>query len=222
MAADNLASYIDHTQLRPEATSEQVQQLCAEAKQYHFAAVCIAPCYVMLAKEALAGTAVRVATVVGFPLGYQHATVKFLETQQAIADGANEIDVVMNISAFKSGRYHEVENELSDLARCCHLKEAELKVIIETAYLSAAEIEKACGICVAAGVDYVKTSTGFAASGAKIEDVQLMRKTLPAHIKIKAAGGIKTFADAQAFIKAGADRLGCSASIQIIEHEQNS
>lgn len=222
MATGNLASYIDHTQLRPEATIEQVQQLCEEAKRYGFAAVCIAPCYVAFAKEQLTGTAVRIATVVGFPLGYQHSKVKFLETHQAVADGAHEIDVVINMSAFKSGRYEEVENELSDLAKFCHLKEAELKVIIETAYLTAAEIEKACAICTTAGVDYVKTSTGFAGSGAKLEDVQLMRKVLPDHIKIKAAGGIKTFADAQAFIKAGADRLGCSASIQIIEHEQNS
>ena len=191
MATGNLASFIDLTQLRPDATIEQVAQLCSEAKRFNFAAVCIAPCYVAFAKEQLAGTAVNIATVVGFPLGYQHAKVKFLETHQAIADGANEIDVVMNISAFKSGQYEAVENELSDLAKFCHLKEAELKVIIETAYLSAAEIEKACAICVAAGADYVKTSTGFAASGAKLEDVQLMRKVLPTHVKIKAAGGIK-------------------------------
>jgi len=221
MATGNLASYIDHTQLRPEATAEQVQQLCNEAKRYSFAAVCIAPCYVALAKETLANTSVRVATVVGFPLGYQHSKVKFLETHQAITDGAHEIDVVMNISAFKSGRYQEVENELGDLAKFCHLKEAELKVIIETAYLTSAEIEKACALCVAAGADYVKTSTGFAASGAKLEDIKLMRRVLPEHIKIKAAGGIRTFEDAQAFIKAGANRIGCSASIQIIEHEQN-
>lgn len=221
MATGNLASYIDHTQLRPEATAGQVQQICEEAKRYNFAAVCIAPCYVALAKEILTGTVVRIATVVGFPLGYQHTKVKFLETHQAIADGAHEIDVVMNISAFKSGRYDAIENELGDLAKFCHLKEAELKVIIETAYLSSEEIEKACAICVSAGVDYVKTSTGFASSGAKLEDVALMRKVLPAHIKIKAAGGIRTFEDAQAFIRAGADRIGCSASIQIIEHEKN-
>ena len=221
MATGNLASYIDHTQLRPEATAEQVQQLCNEAKRYSFAAVCIAPCYVALAKETLANTSVRVATVVGFPLGYQHSKVKFLETHQAITDGAHEIDVVMNISAFKSGRYQEVENELGDLAKFCHLKEAELKVIIETAYLTSEEIEKACALCVAAGADYVKTSTGFAASGAKLEDIKLMRRVLPEHIKIKAAGGIRKFEDAQAFIKAGANRIGCSASIQIIEHEQN-
>ncbi|RAU83831.1 deoxyribose-phosphate aldolase [Pontibacter arcticus] len=220
MAIADLASYIDHTQLRPEATAEQVQLLCDEARQYGFAAVCIAPCYVQLAVERLGpGTMVKVATVVGFPLGYQHAKVKLLETHQAIADGASEIDVVMNISAFKSGKYKEVESELSDLANFCHLNNAELKVIIETALLTSEEIEKACAICAAAGVDYVKTSTGFASAGATLENVRLMRRVLPATMKIKAAGGIKTFADAEALIRAGADRLGCSASIQIVDHE---
>ncbi|QCR23419.1 deoxyribose-phosphate aldolase [Pontibacter sp. SGAir0037] len=220
MSGEEIAAHIDHTQLKPEATAGQIVQLCREAETYGFAAVCVPPCYVALAKDTLGtGTKVKLATVIGFPLGYQHHKVKFLETHQAIADGANEIDVVMNVSAFKSGQYVEVENELSDLAKFCHLKEAELKVIIETALLSAEEIVKACEICTAAGVDYVKTSTGFAASGARAEDIKLMRRTLPAQIKIKASGGIKTFADAQALIEAGADRLGCSASIQIISHE---
>jgi deoxyribose-phosphate aldolase len=223
MSGGELASYIDHTLLRPDATEEQVLQLCDEACSYSFAAVCIAPCYVQLARERLGpGTLVKIATVVGFPLGYQHTKVKFLEAHQAIEDGAREIDVVMNISAFKSGKYAYVENELGDLAKFCHLKEAELKVIIETALLSKEEIEKACEICVAAGADFVKTSTGFAGGGAKVEDILLMRRVLPNHIKIKASGGIKTFADAQALIQAGADRLGCSASIQIVKHEQSA
>ncbi|MCC9165904.1 deoxyribose-phosphate aldolase [Pontibacter harenae] len=220
MSKKELASYIDHTQLKPEATTDQVRQLCHEANTYGFAAVCVAPVYVALAKEALGESSeVRIATVVGFPLGYQHHKVKFLETHQAIADGATEIDVVMNISAFKSGDYKAVENELSDLANFCHLKEAELKVIIETALLTPAEIEKACELCVAAGADYVKTSTGFSTRGASLEDIELMRGVLPPHMKIKASGGIKTFVQAEALIKAGADRLGCSASIQIINHE---
>jgi deoxyribose-phosphate aldolase len=220
MTGEELASYIDHTQLRPDATQSMVEQLCDEARNYGFAAVCVAPCYVQLAKERLGpGTQVKVATVVGFPLGYQHAKVKLLETHQAIADGADEIDVVMNISAFKSGKYAEVEQELSDLANFCHLNQAELKVIIETALLSSEEIEQACTICAAAGVDFVKTSTGFASRGASVEDVKLMRRVLPASMRIKAAGGIKTFADAEALIKAGADRLGCSASIQITKNE---
>ncbi|PKV66700.1 deoxyribose-phosphate aldolase [Pontibacter ramchanderi] len=223
MSGEELATYIDHTILRPDATQEQVLQLCDEARNYNFAAVCVPPCYVQLATERLGpGSLVKVATVVGFPLGYSHSKVKFLETHQAIADGANEIDVVMNVSFFKSGRYSEIQNELSDLANFCHLKEAELKVIIETALLSHDEIAKACEICAAAGVDFVKTSTGFASGGARVEDVQLMRRVLPNHIKIKASGGIKTYADALALIEAGADRLGCSASIQIVKHEQSA
>ena len=223
MAGEELATYIDHTQLKPDATAEQVLQLCDEARNYGFAAVCIAPCYVQLAKERLGpGTLVKVATVVGFPLGYQHSKVKFLETHQAIADGANEIDVVMNISAFKSGKYEEVENELGDLAKFCHLKEAELKVIIETALLSEEEIVEACKLCANAGVDFVKTSTGFASRGATVEDIKLMRRVLPKSMKIKASGGIRTYEDAEALIKAGADRLGCSASVQIVTHEQQN
>lgn len=223
MAGEELASYIDHTQLKPDATVDQILQLCDEARNYGFAAVCIAPCYVQLAKERLGpGSLVKVATVVGFPLGYQHSKVKFLETHQAIADGANEIDVVINISAFKSGKYEEVENELSDLAKFCHLKEAELKVIIETALLSEEEIIKACELCVNAGVDFVKTSTGFASRGATVEDIKLMRRVLPKSMKIKASGGIRTYEDAEAMVKAGADRLGCSASVQIVTYEQQN
>ena len=222
MEADELASYIDHTQLRPDATAAQVVQLCNEARNYGFAAVCIAPCYVALAKESLGpGSLVKVATVVGFPLGYQHEKVKLLETHQAIEDGADEIDVVMNISAFKSGKYTAVEKELSELAQFCHLKKAKLKVILETALLSPEEIEKACEICVTAEADYVKTSTGFASRGASVEDVKLMRRVLPKQVKIKASGGIKTFADAEAFINAGADRLGCSAGVKIVTHEED-
>lgn len=221
MAANNLASYIDHTILKPDATEAQVLQICDEARQYNFAAVCVPPCYVQVSKERLAGTSVNIATVVGFPLGYNHPKVKFLETHQAIADGANEIDVVINVSAFKSGKYSEVENELSELAKFCHLKEAQLKVIIETALLTDDEIVKACELCANAGVDYVKTSTGFAGKGATVAHIELMRRVLPSHIKIKASGGIRTFEDAQALVKAGADRLGCSASIQIVSHEQN-
>ncbi len=220
MTGPELAAYIDHTILKPDATEEQVMQICDEARNYGFAAVCVPPCYVQQACERLGpGSLVRVATVVGFPLGYHHAKVKFLETHQAIADGAQEIDVVMNISAFKSGKFVEVQNELNDLAKFCHLKEAELKVIIETALLTEEEIKKACELCAAAGVDYVKTSTGFAATGATVEDVKLMRSVLPANIKIKAAGGIRTTADAEALIQAGADRLGCSASIKIVTNE---
>ncbi|WP_347159618.1 deoxyribose-phosphate aldolase [Pontibacter chitinilyticus] len=217
MAGEEIAAYIDHTLLRPEATEEQVQQLCDEARNYGFAAVCVPPCYVQLSRERLGpGALVKVATVVGFPLGYQHSKVKLLETHQAIADGASEIDVVINLAAFKSGKYEEVQAELTDLASFCHLNKAELKVVIETALLSEEEIVKACELCAAAGADYVKTSTGFAARGASVADIKLMRRVLPKHLKIKASGGIRTSADAEALIKAGADRLGCSAGIQIV------
>lgn len=220
VAGEDIASYIDHTLLRPDATASQVLQVCDEARSYGFAAVCVPPCYVQQAKERLGvGTLVKIATVIGFPLGYQHPKVKFLETHQAIEDGANEIDVVMNVSFFKSGKYKEVENELSDLAKFCHMRDAELKVIIETALLTEEEIIKACSICTSAGADYVKTSTGFAAKGATVEHIKLMRRVLPSKMKIKASGGIRTTAEAEALIKAGADRLGCSASIQIVSHE---
>ncbi|WP_242923545.1 deoxyribose-phosphate aldolase [Pontibacter liquoris] len=223
MAGDELALHIDHTLLRADATADQIAQLCDEARSYGFAAVCVPPCYVQLVKERLGpGTLVKIATVVGFPLGYQHAKVKLLEAHQAVADGATEVDVVMNIAAFKSGKYEEVRTELADLADFCHLQNAELKVIIETALLNQEEIVQACELCAAAGADYVKTSTGFASKGATVEDVKLMRRVLPAQVKIKAAGGIKTFAAAEALINAGADRIGCSASIQIVTHEQNS
>ncbi|MDX5437351.1 MAG: deoxyribose-phosphate aldolase [Pontibacter sp.] len=223
MTGEEIASCIDHTLLKPDATADQMLQLCDEARNYGFAAVCVPPCYVQLAKERLGpGSLVKVATVVGFPLGYQHSKVKFLETHQAIADGANEIDVVMNVSAFKSGKYEEVENELSDLAKFCHLKEAELKVIIETALLTEEEIIEACNICANAGADFVKTSTGFASRGSSLEDIRVMRRALPKSIKIKASGGIRTYEDAEALIKAGADRLGCSASVQIVNHEQQN
>ncbi|AKD03190.1 deoxyribose-phosphate aldolase [Pontibacter korlensis] len=223
MSGEDIASFIDHTLLRPDATVEQVHQLCDEARSYGFAAVCVPPCYVQEANTRLGvGAQVKIATVVGFPLGYHHHKVKFLETHQAIEDGATEIDVVMNISYFKSGRYKEVENELSDLAKFCHMKEAELKVIIETALLTEDEIVKACSICTSAGADYVKTSTGFAAKGATVEHIKLMRRVLPSRMKIKASGGIRTAPEAEALIRAGADRLGCSASIQIVTYEQNS
>ena len=220
MTGEQLAAYIDHTLLRPDATAGMVQQLCDEAIEYGFAAVCVPPCYVQLAREHLGSdTPVKLATVVGFPLGYQQEKVKMLETELAIVEGASEIDVVMNIAAFKSGNYDTVQEELTNLTEFCELHQVELKVIIETALLSQDEIVKACELCAAANVHYVKTSTGFASRGATVADIELMRRSLPGHIKIKASGGIKTFAEAEALVKAGADRLGCSASIRIIKNE---
>ncbi|MBA9079501.1 MULTISPECIES: deoxyribose-phosphate aldolase [Rufibacter] len=212
----SLAPYIDHTVLRPDTTQALVAQLCQEAAEHHFAAVCVPPCFVKQAVAALQDTGVQVATVVGFPLGYQLAKVKFFEAHQALAEGATEIDVVMNIAAFKSGRHEEVMSELQELSTLCHFKNSILKVIIETALLSPSEMVQVCKLCIEAEVDYVKTSTGFAASGAQVEDILLLRATLPAHIKIKASGGIKTKEAALALVKAGADRIGTSSGVSLL------
>lgn len=213
---ESLAPYIDHTVLKPDTTRAMVEQLCQEAAHHHFAAVCVPPCFVKQAVAALQDTGVQVATVVGFPLGYQLAKVKFFEAHQALTEGATEIDVVMNMAAFKSGKHEEVMSELQELSTLCHFKQSILKVIIETALLSPEEIVQACRICEEAEADYVKTSTGFASSGAKVEDILLMRANLPGHIKIKASGGIKTREAALALVKAGADRIGTSSGVSLL------
>ncbi len=211
-----LASHLDHTLLRPDATRAQLAQLCHEAAAHGFATVCVPPCFVALAAKALAGTAVAVCTVIGFPLGYTTTTSKLAEAATALADGATELDMVINLTDLKSGRVGEVQAEVEALARCCHAQGALLKVIIETALLDAAEIETVCGCCAAAGADFVKTSTGFASRGASVEDVQLMRRVLPPHVRIKAAGGIRSRATALALLAAGADRLGSSNSLALL------
>lgn len=193
-----------------------VVRLCQEAAHHKFAAVCVPPCFVKQAVSALQDTGVEVATVVGFPLGYQLTKVKFFEAHQALTEGATEIDVVMNIAAFKSGKYEEVRNELHELSTLCHFKNAQLKVIIETALLSKEEIVTACKLCTQAEADFVKTSTGFSSSGAQLEDIILMRANLPQHIKIKASGGIKTKEAALALVKAGADRIGTSSGVSLL------
>ncbi len=216
----NLAAYIDHTLLRPDGTEAQVRQLCQEARAHGFASACVPPCYVALAAELLDGSSTAVCTVVGFPLGYATRLVKFREAEVALADGAHELDMVLNVSALKSGQAARVQAEIQDLADLVHLHDALLKVIIETALLDAAEIEQACGLCAAAGADFVKTSTGFASRGASFEDVRLMRRVLPAHVKIKAAGGIRSRAAALALVEAGADRIGSSNSLALIADDE--
>ncbi|TGE19855.1 deoxyribose-phosphate aldolase [Hymenobacter elongatus] len=216
-STNELAARIDHTLLRPDATEAQIAQLCTEAAQARFASVCVPPCYVRFAAERLQGSGVPVCTVVGFPLGYQITKVKFFETHQALADGAMEIDMVINVAAFKSGRLTEVQDEIGQLAELCHVKKAILKVIIETALLTDEEIITACQLCESAGADFVKTSTGFASRGASVEDIRLMRRHLPAHMRIKAAGGIRTRTAALALVMAGADRLGSSNSLALLE-----
>ena len=198
-----------------------IRQVCAEAVQYRFAAVCVPPCYVKIAAGILDETQVKVATVIGFPLGYQTAEVKFFEAHKALSAGAAEIDMVLNLAAFKSGQLAEVENELGELATLCHLRHAVLKVIIETALLSEEEIKKACYLCAQAEADFVKTSTGFSTRGASLNDIISMRQYLPAKVRIKASGGIRDAAFARLLIQAGADRIGTSAGVQMMEYENN-
>ncbi|HEX8329244.1 MAG TPA: deoxyribose-phosphate aldolase [Hymenobacter sp.] len=211
-----LAARIDHTLLRPDCTEAQIIQLCEEAAAHGFASVCVPPCYVALATEKLTGTSVAVCTVIGFPLGYASSSVKFKEAEVALYDGAHELDMVINVSALKSGKTEAIQAEILDLADLCHVHQAILKVIIETALLSEAEIELACQLCVGGEADFVKTSTGFASRGASVADVELMRRVLPANVRIKAAGGIRTREAALALVAAGADRIGSSNSVTLI------
>ena len=217
-----LAACLDHTLLRPDATAAQVAQLCREAAAHHLAAVCVPPCYVAAAAAALAGSGVAVCTVVGFPLGYATTAAKRAEAEIALADGAIELDMVINISALKSGDDAAVQADVAALADLCHAHGALLKSILETALLDEAEIARAAGLCAAAGADFVKTSTGFASRGASVADVLLLRRVLPAHVRIKAAGGIRTRAAALALVAAGADRLGSSNSLTLLaEADEN-
>ena len=211
-----LAARIDHTLLRPDATEAQIMQLCQEAVAHGFANVCVPPCYVAIAAAQLADTDVAICTVIGFPLGYATSSVKFKEAEVAMYDGATELDMVINIAALKSGKAELVQAEILDLADLCHVHQAMLKVIIETALLTEEEIVLACQLCVGGEADFVKTSTGFASRGASVADVELMRRSLPENVRIKAAGGIRTRAAALALIAAGADRIGSSNSVALI------
>lgn len=214
-----LSTYIDHTLLRATASETDIRKLCEEAWIHAFKAVCVAPTYVSYTKDMLefCPTPINIATVIGFPLGYSTTGTKLYEAQTALRDGATELDVVMNLAQFKSMAYLSVRDELTQLTELAHDHNAIVKVIIETAYLDRFEIHTACEICVEAKADFVKTSTGFAPQGAELETVKLMRALLPDSVQIKASGGIRTRAQALAFIEAGASRLGTSAGIAIIE-----
>lgn len=214
----NLASYIDHTLLSPVARETDIRKLCEEAWIHQFKAVCIAPTYVAYTKEMLEFCPVKIeiATVIGFPMGYSTTATKVAEAHDALANGATELDVVMNIAQFKSMAYLSVREEIRQLVEISHEKQAILKVIIETAYLDSFDLYTACEICAEAGVDYVKTSTGYAPTGADLEIVRKMRSILPEQIKIKASGGIRTYDQAIAFVEAGADRIGTSAGVSIV------
>jgi deoxyribose-phosphate aldolase len=214
--AERVAGMIDHTLLKPTATEEQIRTLCAEAREYRFASVCINPAWVPLCAELLAGSPVKVCTVVGFPLGATLASVKAYEAEQTITAGAQEVDMVINIGALKSGQDELVQDDIAAVVDAARRAGAITKVIIETTYLTGDEKMRACRLAQAAGAEFVKTSTGFGPSGATVEDVALMRRTVGPEMGIKAAGGIRTAADAQAMIAAGATRIGASAGVKIV------
>lgn len=217
----NLAHYIEHTNLSPLADSHAIDRLVSEAKEYGFLGVCVPPFWVKRAKREIGLAKVLLVTVAGFPLGYTMTETKLEEITHAINDGADEIDVVWNISAFKSGSPW-TKIEIAKCAKRAHDHQKVLKVIIETAYLSDEEIVSACKLCVDAGADFVKTSTGFAPAGAKVDHVALMRKSIPAHVGIKASGGIKTRDQAIRLIDAGASRIGTSSGTSIVSSKINS
>lgn len=217
----SLAHMIDHTILKPDATQDQIAQLCYEARKYGFASVCVNPTNVKLCAQLLEGSDVLVCTVVGFPLGATPTEVKVFEAQQAIRDGATEVDMVINVGALKSRDYELVERDIGSISRACHAGNAILKVIIEAALLTDEEKVVACQLAKVAGADFVKTSTGFGPGGATMEDVALMRRVVGPRMGVKAAGGIRTYEDAQKMIAAGASRIGASASIKIMQEAKS-
>lgn len=216
----SIARMIDHTLLKPDATSDQIAQLCYEARKYEFASVCVNPTHVKLCAELLRGSPVKVCTVIGFPLGASSTDVKVFETETALRDGATEIDMVINIGALKAKDHDLVAKDINGVVRMSHAAGALVKVIIETALLTDEEKEVACLLAKEAGADYVKTSTGFSSAGATAEDIALMRRTIGPEMGIKAAGGIKSYEDAQRMVFAGATRIGASAGVKIVQAEK--
>ena len=212
-----LNQYIDHTILKPTTTLAEVEKVCAEAKAYQFAAVCIPPLFVKKAKKLVDDSGVKVATVIGFPFGYSAIEAKVAEIVLAVVDGADELDMVINISAIKNNDWNFIANEINTIMPVIKSKNKIIKVIIESGILTDDEIIKCCDIYGMAGVDYVKTSTGYAEKGATVHAVKLIRAHLADSVKIKASGGIKTYEFAKQLIDAGATRLGCSSSVQIVE-----
>ena len=207
----------DHTLLKPEATSEQIKKLCLEARQYDFASVCVNPDFVSLAHKELEGTSVKVCTVIGFPLGANKTSVKVAEAKEAIEDGANEIDMVQNLSWAKEGRYDLIAKEVSALKDA--VGGLVLKVILETCLLTKEEIRLCSIACKKGGCDFVKTSTGFSKGGASVEDVAIMREAVGPDLGVKASGGIHHYDEVEALVKAGATRIGASASVTIMEEK---
>jgi deoxyribose-phosphate aldolase len=215
-----VASYIDHTLLKATCRSADISQLCREAIEFKFAAVCVPPFLVKHAAEALKASPVKTATVIGFPMGYSSIDSKLSEIHTAIRDGADELDTVINLIALKNGDWSYLEKEILEQVELIHHEGKIVKVIVESGMLSKDELTRCCNLYGRLGIDYMKTSTGYAEKGASVSDVQLMRSELPAEVKIKASGGIRHYPFAMELIEAGADRLGCSASLQIVEEEK--
>lgn len=213
---ENIAQYIDHTILNADATEADVRRICEEAKEYNFKTVCIQPYWVKYAKELLEGTEVGVTTVIGFPLGANTTEIKVAEAKQAVAEGASDVDMVINIGALKSEDYDTVLNDIKAVVDAVAGK-AIVKVIIETSLLTKSEKIRASELAKQAGADFVKTSTGFSTGGATLDDVQLMRATVGPDMGVKASGGVRTFEDAKAMIEVGATRIGASSGISIVE-----
>lgn len=212
MTIKEMLVHVDHTQLKAFATWEDIRKLCDEAVKYHTASVCIPPAYVRRVKEAY-GEKLKICTVVGFPLGYSVTEAKAEETRQALLDGCDEIDMVINISDVKNGLYKKVEEEIALLKGIC--KDHILKVIVETCYLTEEEKIAMCRAVTAAGADYIKTSTGFGSGGATPEDIALFKKHIGPHVKIKAAGGVQTLEDLAMFLELGCDRVGTSKAVAL-------
>jgi len=212
----DLAAYIDHTLLKPDCHRSEVEILCEEAVAHHFAAVCVLPCWVQLAARKTAASAVATGTVIGFPLGAAVSGIKVREAQQALADGASELDMVLNISALKSGQEDLVAEDIRGVVEIARPAGALVKVILETCLLTDEEKVRACRLAEQAGAHFVKTSTGFSRGGATVEDVRLMRASVSAAVQVKASGGIRTFNQALAMVEAGATRLGTSAGVALV------
>ncbi len=216
----DIAKYIDHTLLKPEATPTEIAKLCQEAKEYRFAAVCVNPPYVKQCADYLRGTGVAIAVVVGFPLGAHTTETKVFETQDALADGATEIDMVINIGALKAKQDALVREDIRAVCEAAHRGSAILKVIIEAALLTDDEKVRACQLAQEVGADFVKTSTGFGPGGATVHDVALMARAVGGELGVKAAGGIRNLEQAEAMIQAGATRIGASAGVKIVAEAQ--
>ncbi len=216
----NIAKMIDHTLLKPEATKQQIEEICAEAKEYTFASVCVNPTWVKYCSELLNGTEVKVCTVIGFPLGATTSEVKAFETTNAIENGATEVDMVINIGALKDGNDDLVKKDIEAVVQAAKGK-ALTKVIIEASLLTEDEKVRACQLSKEAGADFVKTSTGFSTGGATKEDIELMRKTVGPDLGVKASGGVRSLEDTETMIKAGATRIGASSGVKIVQGLQS-